>query len=249
MGRSCPKNSNINETFQQAPWKAKIEGWVWLVVADVSGSERLFLRSGNDVPVNLYRWMLLSVLIRKGKVPRHTFHRPRSQSWLRGSRSQLAAPSGTEFPRPAPLSSLREAGMQLNWPSVSSAAQMGRPRPTNCDSYGRPLLLGHRDRGEGEVHCCLKGWAKASGGLMRPLEPCRMEPQSVPWALHSPTDRRLGNLEGLPEKAWVCLLPHSPLGYQDPTDPWMNRFPSGPSLTVTSEQGSLWCWPIVEQDN
>ena len=131
MGRSCPKNSNINETFQQAPWKAKIEGWVWLVVADISGSERLFLRSGNDVPVNLYRWMLLSVLIRKGKVPRHTFHRPRSQSWLRGSRSQLAAPSGTEFPRPALLSSLREAGMQLNWPSVSSAAQMGRPGPTN----------------------------------------------------------------------------------------------------------------------
>ena len=133
-------------------------------------------------------------------------------------------------------------------PQSPQLPKWGDPVP-QTDSYGRPLLLGHRDRGEGEVHCCLKGWAKASGGLMRPLEPCRMEPQSVPWALHSPTDRRLGNLEGLPEKAWVCLLPHSPLGYQDPTDPWMNRFPSGPSLTVTSEQGSLWCWPIVEQDN
>ena len=94
-----------------------------------------------------------------------------------------------------------------------------------------------------------QGWAKASGGPMRALEPCRMEPQSAPWALHSPTGRRLGNLEGLPEKAWVCLLPHSPLGDQDPTDPWLNRFPSGPSLTVTSGQGPLWCWPIAEQDN
>ena len=25
------------------------------------------------------------------------------------------------------------------------------------------------------------------------------------------------------------------------TDPWLNRFPSGPSLTVTSGQGPLWC--------
>ena len=248
MGRSCPKNSNINETFQQAPWKAKIEGWVWLVVADVSGSERLFLRSGNDVPVNLYRWMLLSVLIRKGKVPRHTFHRPRSQSWLRGSRSQLAAPSGTGFQGLPCYHPWGRQACNSTDPQSPQLPKWGDPVP-QTDSYGRPLLLGHRDRGEGEVHCCLKGWAKASGGLMRPLEPCRMEPQSVPWALHSPTDRRLGNLEGLPEKAWVCLLPHSPLGYQNPTDPWLNRFPSGPSLTVTSEQGSLWCWPIVEQDN
>ena len=166
-------------------------------------------------------------------------------------RKQISVGSSfrSRFPRPALLSSLREPGTQLNWPSVSSAAQMGRPGPTNCDSYGRPLLLGHRDRGEGEVHRCLKGWTKASGGLVRPLEPCGMEPQSVPWALHSPTARRLGNLEGLPEKAWVCLLPHSPLGDQDPTDPWLNRFPSGPSLTVTSRQGPLWCWPTVEQDN
>ena len=128
MGRSCPKNSNINETFQQAPLKAKIEGWVWLVVADFSGSERLFLRSGNDVPVSLYRWMLLSVLTRKGKVPRHTFHRPRSQSWLRGSRSQLAAPSGPGF-----------QGLLCYHPWRSQAPNSTDPQSPQLPKWGDPV--------------------------------------------------------------------------------------------------------------
>ena len=53
--------------------------------------------------------MLFSVLTRKGKVPRLNFYPVRSRSWLRGSRSQLAAPSG---PGPQPLTSCHCRGNQ-----------------------------------------------------------------------------------------------------------------------------------------
>ena len=45
--------------------------------------------------------MLFSVLIRKGKVPRHNFYPPRSPFWLRGGSSQLTPSSGL-VPRPCP---------------------------------------------------------------------------------------------------------------------------------------------------
>ena len=48
MGGPCPKNPKVTESFQQIPLKAKAEGLVWLVVADFSMSESLFLRSGHS---------------------------------------------------------------------------------------------------------------------------------------------------------------------------------------------------------
>ena len=62
MGVSYPKNPKVTESFQQVPLfiyyyyyyffkqvplKAKGEGWAWLVVADFSVSDSLFLRSGH----------------------------------------------------------------------------------------------------------------------------------------------------------------------------------------------------------
>ena len=47
MGGSYPKNPKVTESFQQVPLKAKGEGWAWLVVADFSVSDSLFLRSGH----------------------------------------------------------------------------------------------------------------------------------------------------------------------------------------------------------
>lgn len=129
---------------------------MWFIVADFSGSERLFLRSGNDLPVNLYQMNVTLCPDRKGQGPKA--HLSPSKVPVLIERKQISFGSSfrARFPQPAQLSSLREPGTQLNWPSVSSAAQMGRPGPTNCGSYRRPLLLGHRDRGKREVHCCLK---------------------------------------------------------------------------------------------
>ena len=66
-----------------------------MVAVDFSVSDPLFLRLGNDVPVNLYQMnVLFFVLTRKGKVPRDNFHSPKSQSWLIRGRYKLVAPSG-----------------------------------------------------------------------------------------------------------------------------------------------------------
>ena len=48
--------------------------------------------SGNNAPVNLHQTSAIHGY-EEGNVTRHNFHSPRSQSWLRGGRDQLAAPS------------------------------------------------------------------------------------------------------------------------------------------------------------
>ena len=40
------------------------------------------------------------------------------------------------------------------------------------------------------------------------MRAARSHPQSIPWAPQLTTGLRLGKLEGLQEKAWICLLPH-----------------------------------------
>ena len=118
--------------------------------------------------------MLFSVLTRKGKVPRHNFYPPRSQSWLTGGRSQLA-PSG---PGSHALPSCHPWGSQSSNPSgpqSPQAVQMGRPGLTDCDSW-QPLLVGHRDRDGGAVPCfsspgpwLVEGLSESSGALQTAL--------------------------------------------------------------------------------
>ena len=129
---------------------------MWPAVAGFSGAERSLLRPGSDLPVDLYQTNVALRPDRKGQGPKA--HLSPSKLPVLIERKQISVGSSfrARFPQPAQLSSLREPGTQLNWPSVSSAAQMGRPGPTNCGSYRRPLLLGHRDRGKREVHRCLK---------------------------------------------------------------------------------------------
>ena len=55
-----------------------------------------------DVPVNLYQTNVILCPERKGKIPRHSFQPPRSQSWLTGGRSHLVFPSG-QVPTPYPV--------------------------------------------------------------------------------------------------------------------------------------------------
>ena len=122
MGGSCPKNPKVTESFQQVPLKAKGEGWAWLIVADFSGSDPLFLRSsqlGNNVPANLYQVNVILYPDQKGPSPKVQLS-PSTVPVLAKMR-QISAGSSfrARFPYPA-QSSLRETGIQFNWPSVSS---------------------------------------------------------------------------------------------------------------------------------
>ena len=63
--------------------------------------------------------MLFSVLTSKGKVPRDNFH-PEVQPWLRGSRSQVAAPSGSG---PQTLPSCTAVGARCPGPASPQAPQ------------------------------------------------------------------------------------------------------------------------------
>ena len=137
MGGSCTKNFKVTESFQQVHVKAKGEGWVWLVIADFSVSDALFLRSGHGQVMMFLqistRWMLFSVLTRKGKVPRHNFHPPRFQPWLREGRSQLTAPSG---PGTHILPTCHAWGSQASsstGPQSPQTTHLGRPGLTDYD--------------------------------------------------------------------------------------------------------------------
>ena len=165
--------------------------------------------------------MVFSVLTRKGKIPKHNFHPPRSQSWLRGGRSQLAAPSGpgshtlpipegTRHPTQLVLSLLR---------SPKRGDQFSQVRQT-------ALLLGHRDRERGEVHCSLRpgpwlvgGLGEGSGALQD------IVPSLFPGPSSSPAGSRLSEQRvsrRRPESASyfkLHLTPTTPVTFSSITSP------------------------------
>ena len=96
--------------------------------------------------------MLFSVLTRKGKASRHNFHPEMSQSWLRGSRSQSAAPSGPSSHILSRSHSWQSQAPNPIGPHSPQAVQIGRLVLTNWDPERRPLLVGHGDRDGGELH-------------------------------------------------------------------------------------------------
>ena len=141
--------------------------------------------------------------MRKGKVPRLSFHPPMSRSWLRGSRSQLEATSGTD---PQTLPSCHHWRSQVPNPADPQAPQAAQtmgarsfrlwPRQT----YTAVRL---QRQGWGEVHCCLKAWAGQWAALARALEPsntqspdCSLGPSAYllaqDWVSWRPQGRRAG---------------------------------------------------------
>ena len=120
--------------------------------------------SSNDVAVDLYQMNIILCPDKKGPGPKAQLLP--SKVPILVARRQLSAGSflRARSPDPAQLSLLEEAGAQPNWPSGSSGYPKARRQgPTDCNPGRLPLLLGCRDKDGGEVHCCLKAWAKASG--------------------------------------------------------------------------------------
>ena len=130
--------------------------------------------------------MLLSVLTRKGKGPNAQLSR--SMIPVVAKRMQLAAPSG---PGSHTLLSCHPQGSQPSSPTGSQspqAAQIGERFTTA--SWAGPRLV--------------EGLSEGSGALQGVI------PSLFPRPFSLPTGPRLGELQGLRQKARVCLLPDSP---------------------------------------
>ena len=120
--------------------------------------------SGNDVPVNLYQTNVILCPDKKGQGSKVQLSPSKAPVLANRRQSSAASSLRARSPDSAQLSSLREPGAHPNWPSGSSGRPKARRQgPTDCNPGRLPLLLGCRDKDGGEVHCCLKAWAKASG--------------------------------------------------------------------------------------
>ena len=127
--------------------------------------------------------MLFSVLTRKGKVPRHNFHPPRSRSWLK---RQISA-GGSLRPRspdPAQPPSLREPGAQdPTSPQAPQATQMARARSHRLHPMQTAAVISLQRQGWGIGSLPPQGLGPASGRPWRGLwSPAGHSPQPVPWA-------------------------------------------------------------------
>ena len=107
--------------------------------------------------------LLFSVLTRKAKVPKHNFYPPRSASWLRGGRFQLAASSG---PGSETLPSCHHWRSQVPTQLALRLLRPPKVGETKCHRLQRRQIataIRSQRQGLGEAHRCLKAWAKAGG--------------------------------------------------------------------------------------
>ena len=118
--------------------------------------------------------MLLSILTRKCKVPRHGFHPLRSRSRQGGGRSQLAAPQGHFHPAVIAEGARRPRG---SWPAGSS----GRPH------RGGRSLRPHYSQMAAVIRLPRWGWRRGSLSL-QDLELASEQPWRGLW---SPTGSSL----------------------------------------------------------
>ena len=159
----------------------------------------MFLRSGNDVPVNLYQMNVILCPDQKGQSCKAQLSPSKVPVLTKRRQISVGSSFRARFPHPSQLSSPREPDIQPNWSSVSSGHPNGETRSHR--SGRRPLLLGHRDRERGEVHCSLRpgpwlvgGLGEGSGALQD------IVPSLFPGPSSSPAGPNLGELEGFQEK-------------------------------------------------
>ena len=118
--------------------------------------------SGNDVPVNLYQRNVILCHGKKGQGPKVQLS-PSKVPVLAKTRQISAGRSfRARFPYPA-QSSLRETGIQPNWPSVSSDCPNGETRFHRLISHPA-TASGLQRQGWGRGSLLLKAWAMASRG-------------------------------------------------------------------------------------
>ena len=137
MNGSGHKNTQTPQRPSAKTFSRKEEGGVWIIIADFLVSNRLFLRSryGQVMMVlNISTKQRLFCSDEKGQGLKAWFYLPKSRSWLRGGRSQLAAPSG---PGPHTLPNCHSWGSQVprtQLPSGSSGPRNGEVQVSHFGS-------------------------------------------------------------------------------------------------------------------
>ena len=102
------KPPNSPKVLSKALFSEK--GGPWLVATNSLVSESLFLRSGNNVPLNLYQTNVILCSVKKGQGPKAQLFPSEVQVLTEGP--PLVAPSGTVPQTPPSCYSLREPGVQ-----------------------------------------------------------------------------------------------------------------------------------------
>ena len=132
MGGSCPKKHKVTESFHQTPFKSKRYGRDVVSCCKRPGVRSFVLEvgswSGNDVPINLYQKNVILCHDKKGQGPRVQLSPSKVPVLAKRRQSSVGSSFRARYPHPAHLSCLREPGIQLNWPSVSSDYPHGETR-------------------------------------------------------------------------------------------------------------------------
>ena len=160
------------------------------------------LKSGHD-QVMVFLKISENVILcpdKKGQSPKA--QRSPSKVPVLAKRRQISGGGSfrARFPHPAQLSSLRELGAQLNWPSVSSGPPKGGTRSHGLwpRQTASAIRLQRQVWGKGSP----KAWTTASEGLSWGLwSPAGHSPSLFSGPSCSPAGPRLGQVKGLQEKA------------------------------------------------
>ena len=182
----------------------------------------------------------------RARLSRHSFYPLSPRSWLRGHRSQLAAPSG--FSAQAPPT-CHHRGSRVPNPPGPQAPQGPQAAPADRVP-GRLLPSGCRGGDGREVCHGLKAWTQPVGGLGEGSgSPAGHSPEPVPWATaHPPVQGQVS--QRAREKAGIHLLSSSPP--QDYNSTEIDWPTNGRCLTVihlgegpTAAPANGWAGPLT----
>ena len=119
--------------------------------------------SGKDVPVSLYQMNVILCPDKKGKGPKTQLSPSRVSVLAKRRQISVGSSLRARFPDSAQLSSLKEPGTQPNQLLGSSGRpERGEIRSHKLGPRQTTTAIWPQRQGWGEVHCCLKAWAKAS---------------------------------------------------------------------------------------
>ena len=206
--------------------------------------------SGNHVPINLYQTNVILHPDKKGQGPRAQIS-PSKVPFLAERRPELSWQLHQgQVPTPCPAVLPKGARHLIQLPlGLLQLPKWGETRVHRLWPRQTATGSGSQRRGGGEVRRSSRPGPWLVEGLSQSSGAPQDTVPSVPWPPGSATGSRLGELEGLQEKAWLCLLTHSPPADRLSTSPWAESLPPGARTVSYQWAGALQHWPRAEQDN
>ena len=199
--------------------------------------------SDNNVPVSPYQVNFYSLSWQEKQGPKAQLSPPKVPILAKRRQVSVGSSFSARPPHPAQLSSLKEPGAQLNWPSGSSGrSNHGSYVLQTCDPGRLTLLLVRRGRDEG-------------GSLMpQGLGPASGQPWPGLWSLakHSPQIVRWGpQLTCWPKAGWAGgprgEAQDSPLASLCLTTTTLPAGWVAHQQLLAWRRDPPWCWPMAER--